>query len=54
MNDGFHAIEWDGIGVAHILLEVGELGVIRQGIAEPLGVDADHAVAIGQQEGDQY
>ena len=54
MNDGLHAIERDGIGVAHIQLEIGELGVHRQGIAKPLGVDADHAVTISQQQGDQH
>ena len=53
LDDCFNALKRDCIGVADIELQVGELGVIRQMIPEPLSVHTDHFMTIGQQQGYQ-
>jgi len=54
VNDRLHALQGNRVGVADVELEVGEIGVLRQVVAEPLGVDTHHLIAIGQQQRNQY
>ena len=53
MNDRLHPVEGDRVGVADVEAKVGELRMLQQVTAEPLGVDAYHFMAIGQQQGHQ-